>query len=540
MTLFSGLPVRTQIFAQRRRGPAFVWVAAITVAAAMTIPLIYLVVRATQADAAAWDALLRDSTLRLLKNTVLLTLAVSGASIAIALPLAWLTLRTDLPGRRFWSVITVLPLAIPSFVGALAFVAAIGPRGSLQRLLEPLGVESLPTIYGFEGAWLALTLFTYPYLLLTLRAGLRGVDPAMEEASRALGRGPWSTFLRVVVPQLRVPLAAGTLLVALYVVSDFGAVSILRFDTFTQTIFVQQQNSFDRAGAAVLGLELVALVAVILVIEALAVRRGRARYYGTGAAIARRPRVTRLGRWRWPTLALLVLLAAVSLALPVGVLFDWLIQGLQAGEPFSGTLSATLNSVSVSAVSAVVAVLAALPVAIIAVRHRSALAFVVERLSYFGFALPGIVVALAMVFFALNVVPGLYQTWAVLIFAYLVLFLPQALGTIRSSLVRVKPNIEEAARGLGRSSTWVTATITVPLLLPGILSGFALVFLTTMKELPATLLLRPIEFDTLATDVWGSASEAFFARAAAPALLLLAFAAIPMALLIGRERSLRD
>ena len=538
MSLLTWLPARAQRFPPRRRGPAFVWLPALAVAGAMAIPLGYLLVRAAQADADAWRDLTRDSTLTLLKNTALLALAVTAGSIALALPTVWLTVRTDLPWRRFWSVVMVLPLVIPSFVGGLAFVAALGPRGSFQRLLEPLGVESLPNIFGFEGAWLALTLFSYPYLLLTLRVGLRGVDPAMEEASRALGAGPWRTFFRVVVPQLRVPLAAGALLVALYTVSDFGAVSMLRFDTLTRAIFVQHQSSFDRSAAAVLSLLLVALVVVLLTAEALS--RSRGRYYTSGAGSPRPPRVTRLGPWRWPATAFLALVAIAALGVPVGVLLDWLVRGLRAGEPFSGTWSAAWHSLSIAAVAGLVAAAAAIPVAIVVVRRRSTLAALVERLSYFGFALPGIVVALSLVFFSLKVVPGLYQSWAVLIFAYLVLFFPQALAGVRAAMVRINPSLEEAARGLGRSPAWVTATITMPLLLPGLISGFALVFLTTMKELPATLLLAPIEFDTLATKVWLAADEAFFARAAAPALLLIALAAIPMALLIGRDKQIRD
>jgi iron(III) transport system permease protein len=537
MSVLAGFP-RLRQRGSARRQASFVWLPALLVAAAMTIPLIYLIVRAAGADAQAWRDLSSDSTWRLLRNTVLLAIAVTGASIAIALPAAWLTVRTDLPFRRFWTVVTVMPLVVPSFVGGLAFVAALGPRGSLQRLLEPLGVDSLPQIYGFEGAFLALTIFTYPYLLLTLRAGLRGLDPSMEEASRALGVGPWRTFVRVVIPQLRVPLAAGSLLVALYVVSDFGAVSILRFDTFTRAIFVQVESSFDRSASAVLGLELVALVGLILLLEAST--RGRGRYHTTGGGSPRRPRILRLGRWRWPALSFLAVIVGIGLAVPIGVLLDWLIQGLEQGEPLSDLGSAVWRSLSVSAVAGLVAVAAAIPVAIVAVRKPGPLAGLVERVSYLGFALPGIVVALAMVFFSLNVIPDLYQSWAVLIFAYLVLFLPQSLGPLQASLVRVRPSIEEAARGLGRSPASVLGTITLPLVAPGMLIGFALVFLTTMKELPATLLLAPIEFDTLATDVWANANQAFFARAAAPGLLLIGLAVIPMALILGREQWLRD
>ncbi len=519
-----------------RNGPAFVWLPAILVAALMAVPLIYLFIRAGQADADAWQDLTRGSTLRLLKNTALMATAVTGGSIALALPMAWLTTRTDLPWRRFWNIVTALPLVVPSYVGGLAFIAALGPRGTIQSVLHPFGVDTLPDIYGFEGAWLALTLYTYPYLLLVLRAGMRGMDPAMEEASRALGVGPWRTFTRVVVPQLRVPLAAGCLLVALYVLSDFGAVSMLRFDTFTRAIFVQFQSSFDRAAGAVLSLMLVGLVVVVLGLEA--ATRARNRYHSQGAT-SRKPRAVPLGRWRWPAISFLSIVGLISLGTPIAVLLDWLIRGLNAGEPFRDTWSSAWNSISVSATAGLVAVVASIPIAIIAVRRSSPLAFVVERMSYFGFALPGIVVALSLVFFSLRVIPGLYQSWLVLVFAYVVLFLPAAVGAIRASLVRVPPHMEEAARGLGRSPIWVTATITLPLVAPGLLSGFALVFLTTMKELPATLLLAPIEYDTLASDVWRSANEAFFAQAAAPALMLILFAAVPMALIVGRE-NLRD
>ena len=520
-----------------RRGPAPVWILALIVAAAMAIPLVYLVIRAAQADADAWRELTRSSTYNLLKNTVLLAGAVTATSVALALPMAWLTVRSDIPWRRFWSVVTVLPLVIPSFVGGLAFIAALGPHGSFQRLLEPLGVASLPDIFGFTGAWLTLSLFTYPYLLITLRSGLRGIDPAMEEASRALGIGPWSTFRRVIVPQLRVPLAAGSLLVALYVISDFGAVSLLRFDTLTVSIF-SKFRTFDRPAAAVISLLLVGLV--ILVLSAESRTRGRGRYYQSGASIPRQPRVTHLGRWKWPATAFLTLITLLALAVPIAVLLDWLVRGLRAGEPFQDTWTAAWHSISVSAVAGLVAVFAAIPVATVAVRHRSILSGLIERMSYLGFALPGIVVALSLVFFSLSVIPGLYQNWNVLIFSYIVLFFPQALGPVRSSFVRVKPSIEEAARGLGRGPAWVAATVTIPLLAPGLIGGFALVFLTTMKELPATLLLAPIEFDTLSTQVWGAADEAFFARAAAPALMLILFSAIPMALILGRDHRLRD
>lgn len=520
------------------RRVSVVWLLALIVGAAACIPLVYLVVRVASADADAWSDVFGDDTLRLLLNTIALAASVTAASALIALPCAWLTERTDLPGARWWRAITVVPLAVPSYVAGLAVIAALGPNGSLQQLLAPLGVDALPELYGFGGAFLVLTLFTYPYILLVLRAGLRDLDPALEEASRSLGKSGWQTFLRVTLPQLRVPLAAGALLVALYVISDFGAVSMMRFDTFTRAIYVRFGTTFDRSSLAVLSLALVALVALVLAVEASQRRRGE-RYHRLGAGAARSPRIVQLRRRRWIALAFLSALTAVALVIPLGVLLHWLARGLSQGESFSGLGPAALRSIEASALAGAVAVAAALPIAIVVVRRPGWLAGLIDRASYAGYALPGVVVAFAMIFFSLRVAPGLYQTLIVLIFTYAVLFLPQAIGSLRAALVRVPPSLEEASRSLGRNPRQTLLAVTLPLILPGLISGFALVFLTTMKELPATLLLAPTGFDTLATRVWADQNDVYLARAAAAGLLLVACAAAPMPLLFGRMRLLR-
>ena len=521
-----------------RRRVSVVWLLALIVGAAACIPLIYLVVRAASADADAWSDAFGDDTLRLLLNTAALAVAVTAGSALIALPCAWLTERSDLPGARWWRTITVVPLAVPSYVAGLAVIAALGPSGSLQQLLAPLGVDALPELYGFAGAWLVLTLFSYPYMLLVLRAGLRDLDPALEEASRSLGKSGWQTFLRVTLPQLRVPLAAGALLVALYVISDFGAVSMMRFDTFTRAIYVRFGTTFDRSSLAVLSLVLVGLVVLVLAVEASQRRRGE-RYHRLGGGAARSPRIARLRRHRWTALAFLSALTVVALIIPLGVLLHWLTRGLSQGESFSGLGSAALRSLEASSLAGAVAVAAALPIAIVVVRRPGRLAGLIDRASYTGYALPGVIVAFAMIFFTLRVTPGLYQTLIVLVFTYAVLFLPQAVGALRSALVRVPPSVEEAARSLGRNPRQTLLAVTLPLILPGLISGFALVFLTTMKELPATLLLAPTGFDTLATRVWTDQNDVYLARAAAAGLLLVVCAAAPMLLLFGRMRLLR-
>ena len=534
MSLLSGT---ADIPARLRFNVPAIWILAMAGAAAACIPLVYLIYRAAGADADTWSKVLNEGTLRLLLNTAALTVAVTAASAAIALPIAYLTERTDLPFARWWRTITIMPLAIPSYVGAFAFIIALGPNGSLQDLLAPLGVTSIPEIYGFFGAWLTLTLFTFPYLLLVIRAGLRDLDPAIEESARSLGQTAWGAFWRVTVPQLRIPIATGSLLVALYTISDFGAVSMMRFDTFTRAIYVRIGTSFDRSSIAVLCLILVALVAVVLLVDWS--QRRNARYHRLGSGAARMPRLVGLRRYRWPALIGLTVICGVALLVPVGVLFHWLSVGLSNSETFPGIWSAALNSVYASALAGAATVAISIPIAIVVVRRPGFLSRIVDRASYVGYALPGVVVAFALIFFTLRVTPTIYQTIVTLVFAYAVLFLPQAISGLRTSLVRVQPGLEEASRSLNRSPWQTFCSVTLPLIAPGVMAGFALVFLTTMKELPATLLLAPIEFDTLATSLWGHQEDVFFARAAASALLLLGCAALPMIVLFGNDRGLR-
>ena len=430
-----------------------------------------------------------------------------------------------------------MPLVVPSYVGAFLAVSALGPKGLLQQLLAPIGVDRLPEIYGLPGAAITLTLLSYPYILLTVRAGLRNMDPSLDEAARTLGHGPWSAVLRLTLPQLRPSIAAGSLLVALYTLSDFGAVSIMRYETFTWAIYQQYQSSFDRNIAALLSLVLVLLAAVILISGGFARTRGR--YSSPGSGSPRPLKLVSLGRWRWPAVGLCSAVTIAALGLPTAVLAYWLVKGVAAGEPLLLLWSATKNSLLLSVIAALAATALSVPVATLVVRYPGVLGRLIERTSYMGYALPGIVVALALVFFGVRFARPVYQTYWLLIFAYVVLFLPAALGAVRASLLQVNPRVEEAARCLGSGWWRVMLSVTAPLMRPGLLMGAALVFLVTMKELPATLILGPLGFKTLSTAIWSASEEAFFAQAAAPALMLILVASVPMAFLIARDRSQR-
>ncbi|MFV0309457.1 MAG: ABC transporter permease [Desertimonas sp.] len=512
---------------------------ALLVGLGAALPVGYLVVRASDLGAAeSWRILSSARTRELLANTAVLVVAVSAASTALAIPLAWLTARTDLPGRRWWTIATALPLAIPSYVGSFAMIGALGPRGMVQGWLEPLGVDRLPSIYGFGGAFTVLTLFTFPYVLLPVRAAFRQLDPSLLEASRTLGAGPWGTFRRVVLAQIRPSVTAGALLVALYTLSDFGAVSMLRYDTFTRAIYTQYRGALNRNAAAVLGLALVAITVVVLAAEQRARQRQPTHRVHAGGGRLVPP--TPLGRWRWPATAICALVTTVALVLPMAVIGYWLWRGARVGEPLLPAGDLVMNTLVASGLGAGLTMLAAWPVALMVVRHPGRFTRLVERLSWAGYALPGIVVALSLVFVGARHLPWLYQTLPMLVFAYAILFLPQAIGPLRGSLLQITPSMEDASHVLGASRVRTFWRITFPLARPGVTAGVALVFLTCAKELPATLLLAPTEFGTLATRVWTASTEAFFARAAAPALVLVLISAIPMMLVVRREIDRRD
>ncbi len=475
-------------------------------------PLGYLLVRTVEAGGARVRAeLLTTRTAELAARSIGLATVVTVGCLVLGVGLAFLVTRTDLPGRRVLGVVAALPLAIPSYVAAFAWLSVIDP------------------FEGFGAAALVLTLCSYPYVFLPVAAALGAGDPAQEEVSRSLGRGPWQTFRGVTVRQIRPAVAAGGLLVALYVLSEFGAVSMLRFDTFTLAIFTSINLGFDRTGALVLSTVLVAITAVLLLGEAMSRRRA------THPAGRRPPPRLRLGRWRWPVLVAPVAVAALALGLPGYALTRWLSAGVSRPGSFTGVAAAATTSLWVALLGAALTVTLALPVGLLAVRSR--LGRLAERLAYAAHALPGLVVGLSLVFFGISVAYPYYQTTTLLIFGYAALFLPLAVGAIHAAAAQAPPRLAEVARSLGRSPLTVLRTVTLPLVAPGAGAGAALVFLTVMKELPATLLLRPTGTRTLATELWTHTSVAAYAAAAPYAALLVLLSAVPTWLLARGGRT---
>ncbi|WP_251342652.1 ABC transporter permease [Haloplanus halophilus] len=506
---------------------------AAAVSATLVLPLGWLVVDVFTLGSRAIDLTVAPTTMRVLVRTVALVAVVTGASVVVGVPLAVLTVQAKLPLQRFWTVVIALPLAIPSYLGAFAAVSAFGPRGALTNALAPLGVPKLPTVYGFVGAAVVLTLYTYPYVFLTTRASLLSLDASLVEAARTLNAGRWEAFKRITLPQITPGITAGALLVALYTLSDFGTPNIMRVEVFTQFIYARY-NAFMRDYAALLSLQLFAVTAVILAIES------RIGIDESGAYESRGNRgatTLDLGRWRYPATLLPAGIGAVAILLPIGIFGMWFLRtgpGYATGS-MSFSWSYGWNSVYVSLLAAGGAILVALPIALRSAVSESVVATVADRAPYVGYATPGIVLAIALVSFSLDVVPALYKTIPLLVFAYVVRFMPQAIGPIRTSRMQVDRGLVEAARTLGRSRLAAFRSITLPLVLPGIATGAALVFLTTMKELPATLILRPLRFDTLVTYIWRVQEAGLYGQAAVPALVLVVVSGLSMAVILAQE-----
>lgn len=542
MTIVSDIrPVGRQMLraVPKERPPWLLLGLGVAIGIAALLPVFYLVVRAVDGGAETWDFVFRARTAQILARTTLLISVVTVFSTVVGTLLAWFTLRTNLPFKKTITVAVVLPLVIPSFVMATTAIEFFGIGGVLEGWLGVFGMKRISSFDGLRGSTFVLVLMTYPYVFLSARGALRKLDPALEEAARSMGYGAVRTFRMVTLPILKPALTAGSLLVALYTLSDFGAVALLRYETFTFAIFNQYESALNRSIAAGLSLVLVFFAVILLAGEGFS--RGRARYHRSTVGSVRPAADVDLGLWRWPVLGGVLLPVVAGLLVPVGVLTWWLVRGLIRDQNMTALLEPAFNSIYISLFAALLAVALALPVAVLAVRYRSWWpSRFIERVTHIGFGLPGVVVAISLVFFGVNYARPVYQSNWLLLFGYVVLFLPAAVGAIRYSLMQVSPRIEEAAQGLGRRPWRVMVTVTLPMVMPGVLAGAALVFLMTMKELPATLILSPIGFKTLATVIWDASTDAFFARTAAASLLLIALAGIPTAYMVLRDGSYRS
>jgi iron(III) transport system permease protein len=476
--------------------------------------VLYLVGRAVEGSADAAGLILRTHNLVLLGNTLALAFTVVAGSIAIALPLAWLSTCSDLRGRLAVTVLSVIPLAMPGYVVAYGLLSLGSTNGPFEAWFGMSG----PRLSGFWGAALTLTIYNFPFMYINLRTAFAERDASLSEAARALGAGPVRRFRHVTLPQLRPGIVAGSMLVGLYVFGDFGVVSLMRYETISYALFVQYLAAFDRVYAAWLALMLITAATVLIFVE-MWVLRGVSLARRSGAH--RRPyKVFVLGRWRFAAYAFVTVVALLSVGLPNGTVLYWFGKNMQSVDG-AGLYRAFADSIAAAAPAALLAVLFAVPIAVLDRRYRSGFSRVMGRAVYVGYATPPLALALGYIFFVLGTAPRLYQSIVVLVAAYIVHFLAQAVGPIRTTLYMATVRLEEASRSLGLGTVATIRRVTLPLMWPGLAGAATLVFLSCIKELPITFLLAPLDFQTLALRVYDYTTEAMFAEAAPYALTIV-------------------
>ncbi|MBB4864725.1 iron(III) transport system permease protein [Pseudomonas nitritireducens] len=494
---------------RNRTGQGWVLGAALLVSAFALLPLLFVATAGVQAGLPLIAKLVfRPRVGELLGNTVLLVLLTVPLCVLHGVAMAWLTERCNLPGRRVWSLLVVAPLAIPAFVHSYAWISLA------------------PALHGLFPAVLVSVIAYSPFIYLPAAAALRRLDPVLEDVAESLGDRPFKVFLRVVLPQLRVAIWGGSLLVGLHLLAEYGLFALIRFDTFTTAIFDQFQSSFS--GPAANMLAGVLALACLLLLSLESATRGSARYARLGAGSPRSPRQYRLGRAvAAGALILCALFSVASLGVPLVTLGQWLKAGGLAVWASDDLLNCLGQTLLLGGAGALLTTVAAVPIAWISVRAPSRLQKLLESSNYVTSALPGIVVALALVSVTIRYAQPLYQTVFTVLLAYVLMFLPRALVSLRAGLAQAPVELENIARSLGRSPARALWGVTLRFAAPGAAAGVALVFLAIVNELTATLLLSPSGTATLATAFWAKTSEIDYA-AAAPYALLMILLSLPL------------
>lgn len=512
------LPAATAAASQttRHRPPVVLVVLALFVALLALLPVGFVIAVGIDTGWESVKALIfRPRVGELVSNTFLLVAIAVPACVVLGTAIAWLTERTSLPGRRLWSVLAVAPLAIPAFVQSYAWVS-VAPA--------------------FNGLWAAVfisVLAYFPFITMPVAAVLRRLDPGLEDVAASLGTPPWLIFFRVVLPQLKLALCGGALLVALHLLAEYGLFVMIRFDTFTTAIYDQFQSTFSGPAANMLAGVLAICCLGLLLLENAA--RGSARYARVGAGAARKQQQHELGGWG-RMLGLLVCLCAVILSLgtPLVVLARWLWLGGVACWDNADLWLSLHQTLFLALSGAVITTAFALPTAWLSVRHPRPAFRLLEGCNYIASSLPGIVVALALVTVTIHYARPIYQTEVTLFLAYVLMFMPRALVNLRAGIAQAPVELERVAQSLGTTPARALLSVTLRLAAPGAAAAAALVFLGASNELTATLLLSPLGTRTLATGFWALTSEIDYV-AAAPYAALMILISLPLTGLLYKQ-----
>ncbi len=520
------------------------------IAGLVLVPLLVIFSGWLNPETETWRHLAETVLGELIVNTLVLLLGVGAGVLMLGVGLAWLTSMCRFPGRRFFDWALMLPLALPAYVLAFVFIGLFdfsGPvQGTLREWFGPRGYW-FPEVRSTGGVILVMVLVLYPYVYMLARTAFLTQGRGTLDAARMLGLGPWGAFFRVALPMARPAIAAGTALALMETLADFGTVAVFNYDTFTTAIYKAWFGLFNLQAAAQLASLLLLFVAMTLLLERRA--RGRSRY-AEGSRGGQPHRIHLTGWHAGLATGAATLVFSAAFLLPMLQLLAWAWDIVRA-ELDARYLDLLLNTLMLGISAAFVTVTGALLLAFARRYQRDALTGAAVNIATLGYALPGSVLAVGIMLtltgvdnFLQSVARGfgfdasgpvLTGTIAALLLAYLVRFLAVAFGPIDSTLGRIRDSLPEAARILGATPREVLTRVFLPLLSPGILTAILLVTVDVMKEMPATLLLRPFGWDTLAVRIYELTSEGEWERAALPAITLVMAGLLPVLLLVIRS-----
>lgn len=501
----------------------------LSAASVMVLPLIYILSRAAAAPLEKWQILFRSRVPILMWNTISLAVTVTLFTTILGVILAWLIEHTDLPWKKYMRLLFTLPLVFPPYIGALTYIIIFGKRGVMYSLVG----SSIINVFSFFSVAFILSMFTFPYTYLTVSASLRKISGNYEEAGRSCGASYSTIFKRVMLPLVKPAILSSSMIILFYIIADFGAVSMLRYTTFTSSIYFQMVGKLDRSGAAILSTLLIVFGFFVLVLKAKILKNNSFYQNPKSNRVMSPLKIGRLKPLAWLFILFVLLF---SLVLPLTTLLIWSVKAIHQGVVGIKTLYYIKNSLIISVGAAFITMSLSLPIAYMKYRRPSKITTVLNSFCHLGSIVPGILLALGIVFIINKYLPWLVGGQAILIIGHSMRFLSRNIQSAESSMALISPALDETAFSLGKRFGTVLYKIVLPTISPGVLSGGAMVLVSSLKELPMTLMLRPPGFDTLSVRLWLSASDGFYINAAPSGLFIVLASIIPLYYLVKKEK----
>lgn len=500
----------------------------------MLIPILYIVQYGLFSEENFLNVLFREETFYLLKNTFVFTFSVTVIALVVALVCAFLTECCELPYRNILAVLISLPLCIPALVSSFTWFS-INPSVINKFFCDSLSMcdVNFTRISGFSGITFVMTLVSIPLAFIPISAALKKIDTSWIEISQSLNQGRFKTFIHAILPQLKPAIGNAILLVSLHMIIEFGAVSIMGYNTLSVAIFEEIEMYYNTQGAALYSL---ILLLVCLAIVGLEMRfRGQERITRAGKGVIKPLKRIKLSKLQSGlAIGFMLVIFVLGILIPFIILITWILEGTSIRSEYFDIfifIEVIFNTIWMAMGAAIITVLVSVPIVWIAVYYRSKTATFADRLPFILHAIPALLLALALAKYTVHYARPFYQTYWVLIPAYLMLYLPLAQTSVRTSIEQIPAGIIQISNSLGRGTCYLIWHIILPCIKPGLIAGLALCFLQMMKELTATLILAPAGISTISIELWQATNNYSFSISAAYGMALIIFSGIPVFIL---------